>query len=341
MQYNMRVMLFKDVFIRNIEADSYRENFLISAVVSIFIIRIYLHLTNYPQIGGGVYHIAHILWGGFFMMAAILILLSYLNEKTKIIASVLGGVGFGAFIDELGKFITKDNNYFFQPTIALIYIIFVLLFLISRFIPNYREISEREYLVNALEMIKESAINDFDEEEEKLAKEYLSKCDPHNPIVKALKRLLTQLEVEPNPPPGIFTKMRRALRIWYYAVAKAGFVINIVIVFLIIQTLFTIVQISTLSLYHPLLSFSDWGQIYSSVLAGIFVLIGLLSLRFSRIEAYRFFRISVLVTILLTQFFVLVHLGWYDIVGLALNIFALFVINYAMFRDKERVTHIL
>src|SRR6266702_4616336 len=101
-------MLFKDVFIRNIEATSYRENFLVSAVVSVFALRIFLHVTHYPQLGGGNYHIAHILWGGFFMMAAILILLSYLSEKTAVIASVLGGIGFGAFIDELGKFITSN-----------------------------------------------------------------------------------------------------------------------------------------------------------------------------------------------------------------------------------------
>jgi len=33
------------------------------------------------------------------------------------------------FIDELGKFITSDNNYFFQPTISLIYIVFIIIFL--------------------------------------------------------------------------------------------------------------------------------------------------------------------------------------------------------------------
>src|ERR1700683_248121 len=115
-------MLFKDVFIRNIDATSYRENFIVSAIVSVFVIRIYLRLTHYPKIGSGEFHIAHLLFGGFFMMLALLILLSFLNEKAATVSSVLGGIGFGSFIDELGKFITSDNNYFFQPTIALIYI---------------------------------------------------------------------------------------------------------------------------------------------------------------------------------------------------------------------------
>ncbi|HWY79399.1 MAG TPA: hypothetical protein VNW29_03510 [Candidatus Sulfotelmatobacter sp.] len=329
-------MLPKDVFIRNIEATSYRENFLVSAVVSVFFIRIFLRLTHYPQLGGGAIHIAHILWGGFFMMAAILILLSFLNEKTAVLASILGGVGFGAFIDELGKFVTSDNNYFFQPTIALIYIVFVLLYLLSRFIPKYQPFSQQEYLVNAIEMFKESAINDFDEEEERRAVEYLKEADPKNSIVKALKQLLTKLEVEANPPPGLFTKIRRALRKQYYLIARAGFVINVVIVFLILQTIVTITQVAIISLYRPVLSFSEWGQLYSSILAGTFVLIGLFALRFSRVEAYRFFRISVLVTILLTQFFVLIHVAWYTIVGLGVNIFTLFVINYAMVRDSKK-----
>src|SRR6266550_2105075 len=212
-------MPLKDIFIRNIEAESYRENFMVSAIVSIFVIRIYLRFAHYPKIGAGEFHIAHLLWGGFFMMAALLILLSFLNQKAAVVSSILGGIGFGAFIDELGKFITADNNYFFQPTIALIYIVFVLLFLISRFIPKYQPFTQREYLVNAIEMIKESAINDFDEEEEKRAVEFLKKCDQDNPIVKALKRLLTQLEVEENPPPGIVTKFRRMLRRQYYVVA--------------------------------------------------------------------------------------------------------------------------
>lgn len=331
-------MLVKDLYIRNLEANTYRENFLISAIVSVFVIRIFLRLTHYPILGSGSFHIAHILWGGFFMMAALIILFSFLSQKAVFISSIIGGIGFGAFIDELGKFITSDNNYFFQPTIALIYIIFVLLFLISRLIPRYRAVTQREYLVNALEMIKESAINDFDEEEEKRALEYLRNCDPKNPIVKSLKQLLTKLEVEEAPPPSLLTRLRYALRQRYYAIARSGFIVNVVIVYLSFQMLFTIAQMGMFYALRPQLSFSELGQLYSSLLAGAFILIGLSALRFSRVEAYRFFRISILITILMAEFFALMHLQWYEIFNLGANVFMLLVINYAMVRDQEKIT---
>src|SRR5215469_13742205 len=157
MRYNIP-MIFKDVFIRNIEAVSYRENFLVSAIVSIFVIRTYLHFAHYPKIGAGEFHIAHLLWGGFFMMAALLILLSFLNEKAAVISSIVGGVGFGTFIDELGKFITSDNNYFFQPTIALIYMLFVLLFLAFRALEQRQRFTPQERLANALDLVRDVAL---------------------------------------------------------------------------------------------------------------------------------------------------------------------------------------
>src|SRR5438445_9761467 len=101
-------MVFKDFFIRNLEADSYRENFLVSAVVSLFVIRIFLRFTHYPHLGGGAFHIAHMLWGGFFMLVAMIIMFSFLSKTAFNLASILGGIGFGTFIDELGKFITSD-----------------------------------------------------------------------------------------------------------------------------------------------------------------------------------------------------------------------------------------
>jgi hypothetical protein len=137
----------------NLEAGDYLENFLVSAVFSIVVIRVFLVATGYPQLSGNGLHIAHMLWGGFLMMAAILILISFLSKQAKYAASILGGLGFGVFIDELGKFITHDNNYFFQPAFAFIYIIFVLMFLAIRAIGKSMKVLQKDYTINALEVI--------------------------------------------------------------------------------------------------------------------------------------------------------------------------------------------
>src|SRR6185369_15433338 len=104
-------------------------------------IRFYLKVTGYPQISPEGFHIAHMLFGGFLMLIALLLVFSFLSRAAVHLAAIIGGLGFGTFIDELGKFITSDNNYFFQPTIAIIYVIFVLLFLLSRALESRSRLS--------------------------------------------------------------------------------------------------------------------------------------------------------------------------------------------------------
>ncbi|HEU0164126.1 MAG TPA: hypothetical protein VFQ54_03720, partial [Thermomicrobiales bacterium] len=118
--------------VRDLNSPILTEVWLVSAVVAILGIRLYLQLTGYPQVGGSTLHIAHMLWGGLGMVIAFGILLIFASDVWKPAAAVIGGAGFGAFIDELGKFITKDNDYFYRPAVALIYAVLVILFLISR-----------------------------------------------------------------------------------------------------------------------------------------------------------------------------------------------------------------
>jgi hypothetical protein len=71
-------------------------------------------------------------------------LLTLLGRWPRRPAAIVGGVGFGFFIDELGKFITSDNNYFFEPAAALIYLIFIGLFLLVRALQRDRVLSPME-----------------------------------------------------------------------------------------------------------------------------------------------------------------------------------------------------
>lgn len=105
--------------------------FVISTALTVLGIRLFLHLTDYPQVGSDTLHIAHMLWGGLAMMVVILYLL-FSAKPNKYIASLIAGVGFGFFIDEIGKFVTTDNDYFFQPTAALIYVVMLFVYMISR-----------------------------------------------------------------------------------------------------------------------------------------------------------------------------------------------------------------
>ncbi len=151
--------------VRDVEIGSLQDGFLISAVATILVIRLQLWLTQYPQLGGGKLHIAHLLWGGLLMLIAIGLALSYVGRSLRMPAAILGGVGFGFFIDELGKFITSDNDYFFQPSAAIIYLIFVLLYLLTSWMQRRRGFSSGEYLANAADLLTEAARRDLDEHE--------------------------------------------------------------------------------------------------------------------------------------------------------------------------------
>ncbi|MFV2064663.1 MAG: hypothetical protein ACC726_14310, partial [Chloroflexota bacterium] len=98
-------------------------------------VRWYLDLAGYPTIGGGELHFAHALWGGLALIVAALLPLMFVGRRALTISAVLAGIGVGLFIDEVGKFITTTNNYFFAPAAPLIYgsiLLLVLLWLIVR-----------------------------------------------------------------------------------------------------------------------------------------------------------------------------------------------------------------
>ena len=136
--------------LRNADRGEYHELLIVSSVATVVAVRIGLQISGYPRIAGGSLHIAHLLWGGLLMLASALVLLTYLSRPMMRLGAVLAGVGFGLFIDELGKFITAENDYFFRPALSLIYICFALLFLLRRSIRSSGRLDEAEVKVNAV-----------------------------------------------------------------------------------------------------------------------------------------------------------------------------------------------
>src|SRR5438067_471684 len=54
-------------------------------------------MTGFPRIGGGGRHVAHMLWGGLLMLIGLVLLLAVIGRRTKRLAAVIGGAGFGLF----------------------------------------------------------------------------------------------------------------------------------------------------------------------------------------------------------------------------------------------------
>src|SRR5215213_249248 len=174
--------------IRSVDGKAMTELFLVCAVATVLAIRLFLVDTGYSQFGGGGLHIAHLLWGGALLAVAVLLSLSLITRASRWVAAFLGGVGFGLFIDEIGKFVTSDYDYFFQPTIALIYVSLVLIWLAMRALTRKR-LTHTEALANALDLLKEAASRDLNADERRRALALLDRSDQDEPLVRQVRRL--------------------------------------------------------------------------------------------------------------------------------------------------------
>ncbi|MHC1784645.1 MAG: hypothetical protein AB9891_18145 [Anaerolineaceae bacterium] len=116
--------------IRRQKAETYLLITLLSFAVSISLTRLFLKLANYPKLGSGDLHIAHVLWGGLLLFTASLLPLIIANRWTYFYSAAAAGIGVGLFIDEVGKFITSTNDYFYPAAAPIIYAVFLLTILI-------------------------------------------------------------------------------------------------------------------------------------------------------------------------------------------------------------------
>lgn len=137
--------------VKRSRAESYVLITLVTFAASVIVTRVYLELTGYPQIGSGNLHIAHVLWGGLLLYIAALLPLTLLNRAALTWSAILNGVGIGLFIDEVGKFITRDVDYFYPPAAPIIYAFFLLSVLFYFFVRRPERHHARAELYRAIE----------------------------------------------------------------------------------------------------------------------------------------------------------------------------------------------
>jgi hypothetical protein len=146
-------------------ADDYLLIILLSFATSVAGTRLFLELADYPQLGRNGIHIAHVLWGGLLLFIASLLPLTLANRWVYLLSALLAGAGVGLFIDEVGKFITANNDYFFPAAAPIIYAFFLLTALLYARIRRSPPPDPRIELYHVLDAMEEVLDHDLDTSE--------------------------------------------------------------------------------------------------------------------------------------------------------------------------------
>ncbi len=177
--------------VRRLFAERYLLLILLTFAGSVAFTRLFLEISGYPQIGNSVLHIAHLLWGGVFLFAGSLLPLLFANQRAMDISAILAGLGMGLFIDEVGKFITRTNDYFFPAAAPIVYVVFLLTLLVYVLFKPRKTPDQRTRLYHVIELMEEVLEGDLSEQDRDRILAYLGNyvTESDNGDLNQLERL--------------------------------------------------------------------------------------------------------------------------------------------------------
>ena len=324
----------------NSDAPQLIELFLVAAVASVLAIRGYLAATGYPQFGGGDLHIAHMLWGGLAMMLALFLAFISLGHGALRVAALIGGVGFGVFIDELGKFITEDNDYFFQPTIGLLYIIFVAVFIYLRALRRRTLLTTDQALANALNRLETAGLGLSARERERV-EQLLDRADPDHHLTQALRRFLEQAPQRDSAALAFYFSWRDNLQRWYRTLALLLWVRYVVIAVVAVSAVAQLVEAGLIAATD--LSLDAGGgdvtlellRLLAACAAAAMTTFGVWRMLRSRVAGYLWFQRAALVNLLITQLFAFFQTELGALTGLAVNLLIYLALSFMINAEME------
>lgn len=311
---------------RDPRATRHLGTFLAVTAATVLVTRALLAASGYPQLGGEGLHIAHVLWGGLLMAVAFLLLLSFLGPVLRPIGAVVGGVGFGLFVDEVGKFVTDDNDYFYEPTAAIIYATVVALGLVVEALHGRRPRDPREALAGALDDAVAGVVGGFTPEARSRAWRRLEEAG-HVPGAAETAALLRSVREDHEELPDPVAAVARGTVRVLHVLVRARFVPWVAVVLL--------VGTAGVTVTRGLLRWGELGGLWwvaaGVVLSGavgvVCAVVGLLRVGRDAVEGYRWFRRSVLVSLLVTQFFLFRLSEWDASWGLLVDLLLLGVVS--------------
>ena len=175
-------------------AEMYLLTMLVCFGLSVAMTRLFLELSGYPQLGNSELHIAHVLWGGLLLFAGVLVLLMFANPWAYYTGAVLGGAGMGLFMDEVGKFITQSNDYFYPWAAPIIYAFFLLTVMIYLRVNRRRPDDPRSAMYHALDLLTEVLDRDLEPGEKAELARHLedAQVEEENEDLVALSQILQE-----------------------------------------------------------------------------------------------------------------------------------------------------
>lgn len=305
------------------------------AVAGVLGNRMFLVATGYPQLGNGTLHISHAIWGGVMMLIAIVFAVSSLAPGVRTFVAVLGGAGFGWFVDELGKFITRDVDYFFKPTLALIYAIFVAMYFVFRSLRRPRNRPE-DVMLNAIEAMRQGVLGRLEEPRRVEALTLLNAAQVEHHSSTHLQDVLIELETVPEREPGRWVSVARQARLLLERWAgRRSFGLVFGGLFVALATADAAEVIEHAIDGPGIRSVSEWIITVTCLISFVLAVIGCVAMTRSRLAGYLWIEASILVAVLVTQFFLFHEAQIEATVDLAITLAFWMLLRAAMAVERE------
>ncbi len=311
------------------------EVFLFSAIACVLMTRAFLAATGYPQVGGDGLHIAHVLWGGLLMGVGVVMPLVGMGSHNRLRAALVAGIGFGLFIDEIGKFLTKTVDYFYQPAVAIIYAVFVAFYLVVRELLRLRTLTPARRVALAATALSDQLLGELDETH-RLAALALIEGMPE-PAAEAIRRALLEAPVTSSRFEHRLTEWRN-----HFAAAVARLsgrrgvrivglgVIGLEIASTVLWSIGRIVDTSSPT------DTSELGALLSSVVSALLMSLGIaLLLRRRRVAGLRSLSAALTVDLLVTMVFEFASTQFGALVGFTIQLLLLIGVRTAMAAEQE------
>ncbi|GHE61307.1 hypothetical protein GCM10018785_32950 [Streptomyces longispororuber] len=280
--------------------------FVLSGILTVLLTRAFLALAGYPKLGSkdpdATVHISHMLWGGLLMTVSQVALLGLTGRRARIGASAVGGVGFGLFIDQVGKQVSNEG-YLYAPAAGLIYLSFAVLVAIAWRADDGTRPPEgpgaaTARTAQAAELVLHGVGDGLTTEERARAQRLLRGATSDTD--RALLRALDTLPAREPRPSAWRTARDAAARLFAGAAGRAG-VVRAAVVLALVMGFLRLGRLAASGLDGPAAE-REWNALVAALACatvtwGLYVY-GARTLRRDRAAAFRALRAGILIDLL-------------------------------------------